>query len=223
MLKSVGFFAGLWAAAATVASAEETLCETAGLVVEGGTSASRDRVCRIAAREIPELATCNVAVPEGVTLRFEDILPEGCMGIFHCGEALINLLPPDLMAERREPDGAFAGVPDEAYFNSVVVHELTHAAYDGVECPLNDCLATSEYVAYAMQVRSLPTEARTAFEAASAFDQRVARDELSAMYYAFAPDRFAQKAWLHFTQRDDGCEFIGQILDGAVFFDRERF
>ncbi|MCZ4262556.1 hypothetical protein O4G76_17090 [Limimaricola sp. G21655-S1] len=215
--------AGLLAATASVAGEEETICQTAGLIVEGGTSETRARICRIATREIPKLAACNVAVPEGVTLRFVDTLPEGCMGIFHCGEALIRLLSPELMAKRRDPDRAFASVPDEPYFDSVVVHELTHAAYDSAECPFVDCPATAEYAAYAMQIRSLPTEAREAFEATSAFDHRVSRDELSAMYHAFAPDRFAQKTWLHFTQRDDGCQLIGRIMGGAAFFDRERF
>lgn len=221
MLRSLGLIAGLLAASASAASEEETLCQTAGLVVEGGTSASRDRICQIAAREIPKLAACNVAVPEGITLRFENTLSGGFVGRFHRGEALISLLPPALMAKRRKPNHAFAGVPDAPYFDSVVVHELTHAAYDSVECQFTDCVATTEYAAYAMQVRSLPTEAREAFEAASGFDQRVARDELNAVYYSLAPDRFAQKAWLHFTQRDDGCELIGRIMDGAVFFDRE--
>lgn len=162
-------------------------------------------------------------MPEGVTVKFVDTLPEGCVGIFHCGEALISLLPPDLMAKHRAADSAFANVPDEPYFDGVVVHELTHAAYDKVECPFKDCLATTEYAAYAMQIRSLPPDARESFEATSAFDQRVSRDELSAIYYAFSADRFAQKAWLHFTQRDDGCELMKQIMDGAIFYDRERF
>ncbi|SEN00834.1 DUF6639 family protein [Palleronia pelagia] len=223
MLRSIGLIAGLLAATASVAGEKETLCQTAGLVVKGETTEARDRICHIAAREIPKLAACNVAVPEGVTIKFEHTLPEGCMGIFHCGEALISLLPPDLMAECRAPERAFVDVPDRPFFDSVVVHELTHAAYYTVECPFKDCLATAEYAAYAMQVRSLPPDAREAFEATSAYDQRIARDELNAIFYAFAPDRFAQKAWLHFTQRDDGCELIRQIMDGAVFFDWERF
>ena len=69
--------------------------------------------------------------------------------------------------------------------------------------------------------RSLPLKARKGFEAASDFDQPVGRDELNAIYYAFAPDHFAQKAWLLFTQGDGGCELIGRIMDGTVFFDRK--
>ena len=223
MLRSVGVVAGLLVATPSLAGEGETLCRTADVVVMGGTLASRDRICEIAAREIPKLATCNVAVPDGIKMKFEDAFPESCVGIFHCGEDLIGLLPPDLMAKHREPDRAFVNVPDDVFFDSVVVHELTHAAYDRVECPFADCVATAEYAAYTMQVRSLSTDAREAFEATSTFDEKVARDELSAIYHAFAPDRFAQKAWLHFTQRDDGCELIKQIMDGAVFFDREHF
>lgn len=222
MLRSVGLVVGLLASTASFASEEKTLCQTADIVVEGGTSAYRDRICQIAEREVPKLAACSVVVPKGITIRFEDTLPEGCVGLFHRGEALIRLLSPDLVAERHTQDCAFASVSDEPFFDSVVVHELTHAAYDSVDCPFTDCLATTEYVAYAMQVRSLPTEAREAFEASSAYEHLVTNEEINATYYAFAPDRFAQKAWRHFTQRDDGCEFIGWIMDGAVFFDQEN-
>ncbi|WP_370161483.1 hypothetical protein [Limimaricola soesokkakensis] len=189
--------AGLLAATASVAGEEETVCQTADLIVEGGMSMSRGRICRIAAREIPKLAACNVAVPEGVTLRSVDPPPKPCLGIFHCGEALIRLLSPGLMAKRRDPDRAFASVPDEPCFDSVVVHELTHAAYDSAECPFVDCPATAEYAAYATQVRSLPAEAREAFEATSAFD--------------------------HCVSRDYGCQLIGRIMGGAAFIDRECF
>jgi hypothetical protein len=206
---------------ASVASEERTICQTARLVVEGGTLATRDRLCQIVAREIPKLAACNVIVPEGVTIRIDPDLPPNCMGAFHCGEALVRVMPPDLMAEQRKRNPPFELVPDAAYWESMVVHELTHAAYDSVKCPFTECVATAEYAAYAMQVRSLPSETRAAFEAASTFDHRVTRDELNAVYYALAPDHFAQKVWLHFTQCEDGCELMRQIMDGAVFFDRE--
>ncbi|WP_157771549.1 DUF6639 family protein [Thioclava nitratireducens] len=223
MYRSVGLIAGLLVATASIAGAENTLCQTAALTVEGGTPVARDRICRIAAREIPKLAACNVMVPEGLTIRFDETLPEDCIGLFHCGEAFVRLLPPDLMAESRKPERAFSGVPDDLYFDSVVVHELTHAAYDKVECPFSDCSATAEYAAYAMQVRSMPIAGREAFEAAAVVDHRITREELNATYYTLSPDRFAQKAWLHFIQREDGCDHMGQIMGGAVFFDEEPF
>lgn len=223
MFRLIGMVAAVTAATSTLADDPRTACAAADLVVEGGRDAARQRVCAVAAREVPELAACNVTVPSGLTLRIEDDLPPDCVAVFHCGDGLIRLLPPEVMAQRRERDGAFAGVPDGAYFDSVVVHELTHAAYDSVRCPFSDCVASTEYAAYAMQVRSLPPDARAAFEAASDYDHKVVRDELSAVYYALAPDRFAQKAWLHFSQREEaGCTFIGRIMAGAVFLDREH-
>ncbi|SLN39936.1 hypothetical protein ROJ8625_01877 [Roseivivax jejudonensis] len=223
MLRWFGLLAFLAATAGEAGGEPRLLCDDASLTVEGGSAAVRQRICDVVAREVPKLASCNVRVPADLTLRIEKDLAPDCMGLFHCGKSLIQLLPPDLMSERRRPDRAFATVPDGAYFDSVIVHELTHAAYDAVPCPFTHCVATTEYVAYAMQIRSLPPGARAAFEAASEIDHDIARDELNAMYYAFAPDRFAQKAWLHFTQREDGCALIGQVMDGAVFFDQEHF
>lgn len=71
MLRSVISIAGLMVATPGVAGKEETLCQTAGLVVMGETSEVRDRICQIAAREVPKLAMCNVAVSERVKTREE--------------------------------------------------------------------------------------------------------------------------------------------------------
>lgn len=126
------------------------------------------------------------------------------------------------MSELRDRTGVFSVLPDDAYFESVIAHELVHAAYDSVPCPFTACIATSEYLAYALQLRGLPDDLRTRFEEASGLDRRVTRDEINAMFLMMAPNKFAAKAWTHFSQSPDPCAYAGQIMDGSIYFDFEH-
>ena len=104
------------------------------------------------------------------------------------------------------------------------MHELTHAAIEDAPCPFAACLVGNEYVAYVMQIMSLTPGQRRRLEGRTDLvGRRISRDELTSIMYFMAPDRFAVKAWMHFTQRDDPCGFLGQVVDGTVMLDRERF
>ena len=127
------------------------------------------------------------------------------------------------MQVRREEGDAFSHLGLEEYFHSVVVHELTHAAADGMPCPYQACVAAAEYIAYVLQVMSLDPDEQAAFEANSAINRRISTDELSPIILYMAPDLFSQKALAHFSQRDDPCGYIGQLVDGAIIINTERF
>ena len=170
------------------------------------------------------MSTCNLDVPAPITITVVPELEEQCLGVYHCGEGRIEMLPPDAYADLRNRTGAsaFAAVSADAFFESVLRHELAHAALDTMPCPFKSCITGQEYVAYTMQVRFLPEDDIRAFEAASSDSYRVTRDALSPMILGMAPDLFAQRAWQHLSQRDDACAFIGQIARGQVLLDRER-
>ncbi len=210
----------LVACLAPAGTAAETMrCSASEVLITGGDAGTRQRVCETIWREAPRLADCNVPIPEEIELRILPELPDEYFALSHVNLALIEILSPDLMAEVRRPEHAVAIVPDAEFFDSIVVHELTHAAYTRLRCPFRSCVATAEFASSVMQLRSFPNDIRAAFEAAPSFDRKIAREELNATYYALAPDRFAQKAWLYFAQQEDGCELIGKIMSGEVFFD----
>lgn len=150
-------------------------------------------------------------------------MKDTCIALYHCGENWIEILEPGLMQARRSTDGAFSFLDPEAHYQSVVVHELAHFAFDEVPCPFETCMASNEYVAYAMQIMALSPEGQQDFDRLSGIDGPVSRDELSAIILLMAPDRFAQKVWAHLSQQSHPCVFIGQIMDGTVLFDREPF
>lgn len=47
---------------------------------------------------------------------------------------------------------ALAIISDYAFFESVILHELAHAALDDMPCSFPSCIVGQEYIAYAMQI-----------------------------------------------------------------------
>lgn len=73
-----------------------------------------------------------------------------------------------------------------------------------------------------MTFRAMPGELRGRVLEDVDQGTRVVRDDLSAVLALVAPEVFAQKAWLHFSQRPEPCAYAGQIISGAIVLDRER-
>ncbi len=200
-------------------------CDDPTFHVTGSDAATRERTCSVSGEARLKLATCGVEVNRPIRIELKDRVSgeiSDCLGTYHCGEDLLELLTPDAMRAARANDGAFGAVSDTAFWESVIAHELTHAAYDRVHCPFPSCVATSEYAAYAMQVWTLPKKDRTMFGNGIELNTKPTRDAISAMIWYLAPDRFAVIAWQHFQARPSPCGYMQSIMDGGFFFDRER-
>ena len=209
---------------ASFALAEPLQCADPLFRVEAETPELAAQTCDSAAEGRRELLSCGITLEAPIEISVVDAI-EGaltpCLGVYHCGEDRIVLLSPKSMASARLADSAFAGVSDPAFWDSVLVHELTHAAYDKVNCPFSSCVASSEYAAYAMQVRSLPPDEQARFGKEVTLKSKPSSAGFSAMIYFMAPDRFAKSAWLHFQSRPDPCGYLSLIMNGDIFFDME--
>lgn len=205
-------------------SAEVLSCEGIPLTVSTPDGEFAEQTCRAAARTLPLIAECDVVLSRKQEIEVKNAIPGSpdCMGVYHCGENRIAILSPSAMERLRRADSAFASVSTRIYFESVVAHELAHAAYDAVPCPFPDCLVTSEYVAYAMQVYSLPPPSREVFEADVSLEDRVNRYQISAIGLLMAPDQFARDVWAHFSQREDGCAYVAEMMGGNFYLDSDR-
>ncbi|MCR9148629.1 MAG: hypothetical protein NXH83_00500 [Rhodobacteraceae bacterium] len=205
------------------AAAAELACDGVPVTVRAGDAATARQVCDMARAAADDLASCNLPLTEPVTIALRDAVHAGCLGLFHCGEGLIDLIAPDRVAENRSHAGLFAPLPDDVLFRAALTHELTHAAYEASgACPFAACPATDEYLAYAMTFRTLPEALRRTVLGEIDATAPVGRDAISPLVALFAPDAFARSAWLHFSQRPDPCGYVGQITAGAIVLDRER-
>lgn len=178
-------------------------------------------ICDIAGRASRDLASCHLTVPEPVTIAVIPELSDHCLGLYHCGQNLIEILAPEAYAAMQE-DGetrAFAGLSPEALFDSVIRHELAHAALDTMPCPFEACPVGQEYVGYTMQIMFLPDEDRAIFEAMNAQDRPVTPDMFNPIMLMMAPDNFAGRAWHDLRTRPDPCGYIRQIAEGETLLD----
>lgn len=219
-----GMFACCVIALSHAAPAETISCGHMGVSVTFEQSEHAELVCEAVEQADILFRQCNISPAlHPVRIDIVDDLQSGCVAIYHCGEYSIQIVSPPLMQDRREADGAFIDLNIEEYFKSVVVHELTHAANDDLPCPFEDCVATDEYVAYAMQIMSLDPQDQLRFEERSGINKQISSDELSPIMLFMAPDLFAQKAWAHLSQRDDACDYISNLNEGIFRFDRGHF
>ncbi|MFD1344611.1 DUF6639 family protein [Litorisediminicola beolgyonensis] len=202
------------------AAADELACGDLGVTVAAETEALGVQICDHVEAAFAILGACDLPRPDpGLRIETVSELRADCVGLFHCGEALIEVLTPEQLAEKRSKTNLFAEIPLAEYFRSVVLHEVVHAAYDGTDCPYDDCPATAEYLAYALQIGALSPEHRAPFEAGGGAEAQVPRDAINAMVLFMAPDRFAMRAWQHYSQREDPCGYLQGIFSGVTVFD----
>ncbi len=212
-------FSPLLALILALPASAETLCEGTPVSVSAP-PAQTERLCRAVQAALPQLAACGLALETPVSITLADSLPGDCLGLYHCGEDRIELVSPEALSGQRRADGVFASLPDDRYFDSIVAHELAHAAHDARPCPSGLCLATSEYLAYNFQILGLTPEDRARVEATLDMRSPVSHDAVNAMILLFAPDAFAARAWAHLNQRADPCAYLRHVAAGDFTFDR---
>lgn len=190
-----------------------------GQITLDAPSGYSDRICRVAEQAVRDLAACNLPLERPVTIRLTADLGGNCVGLYHCGEDLIEIVHPDELSKVIDQSALFSELAPLEYFDSILFHELVHAAYDAVPCPFPSCTATSEYLAYALQISALSDEAREKIELGPVPDAPVSRQKFSAIMAFWAPDRFALNAWAHLMQQPDPCAYVARIVAGDIIFD----
>jgi hypothetical protein len=147
---------------------------------------------------LARVAQCHLSLPEPVLITVADTLPdsiEGCVGYFECATNRIFLRTPDAIAGSRDPLSAFPILDPKVQFDSLVVHELAHAAFQQTGCTAAICPENHEYVGYAMQMWALPDQARTAIVDRFRKHEPIDARRLNMFIAAIAPDRYAAYVW----------------------------
>ncbi|MRU16932.1 hypothetical protein FDP25_15930 [Roseovarius sp. A21] len=218
-MSSLAALSGLWFAQA---AASPLACEGIPVSVIADDPKLARRTCTSAQNVLKTLGACHVQLTNPVKITIVSDLPDTCLGLYHCGKNHIELLTPDAALDKRTADSVFSQLSKQDLFDSVLAHELTHAAYDSTPCPFGNCPATAEYLAYTMQIMSLPAKARQRVEAGIEINERITRDEVNPMILYMSPNTFIRKSWAHLTQREDRCNYVRQLMEGLIFLDTEH-
>lgn len=215
------FVVALLSLCAADASAEMSVCADPSLSVAADSPAATARVCTAAVAAKAPLASCGLVQRAPITLLVLDEvhgISDHCAGLYRRGSDEIALLAPSLAARTLPQDSSFAGLAPDLYFDSLVTHEMAHALMDQALDGAPRCSADAEYIAYAMQLDSLPDSASAMVYAGTRDDGPVPADSLNAFVLFMNPDLFARLAWGHFAAPGNGCDVITDILSGARTF-----
>ena len=201
--------------------AESISCPGNDVIVLGADE-SAEEICEAASEAKEHLASCNLSVPDPVTVEITNSMPGNCLGLYHCDDNLVQLLPIEAYATHlaSSPDSLFGHLEPEVFFESVLRHELVHASLETMPCPYEACPATKEFAAYTMQVWFLPVADRAPFDLrASEVERPAFRDGVSAMALMMVPELFIANAYAYLTQQDDPCRLMSKVSDGEIIFD----
>lgn len=201
--------------------AETRQCSDEQLRVTGSDTPVSDRACLAAEHAKELLSECGIVQKAAIEIQItEDItsLAPHCMAEYDCATGRIEILSPQQLEQRLVPDTTFSLLPPDALFDSLIVHEMTHALLDQTECAADVCRVDHEYLAYAMQLQSLSPEHRALLVEGRRSRQPVDIEEINPMILAMAPDFFAARAWVHFSAPENGCAIVDALLDGKLTF-----
>ena len=142
-----------------------------------------------------------------------DIIPgASVLGFFDPHADVVKVLARSAFSSGTTADTVL-GVPmDETLYTSIFTHEVAHAVIyqnlGGRKLPL----AAHEYLAYAVQLATLPPSYREPILARFPGAGFSALEQVSELALGFDPDRFAVKAYLHFRKLDDQDAVLRRLL-----------
>ncbi len=195
------------------------ICPGGTFTVAGPDAALSDRICRVAEAGAEQLAACGLPFRVPLTIFTVPEIAHGdvsCLGSYDCDRLELRLVTPGALDAALAPDSVLREIPGAALFDSLVVHELAHAALAQQPCAEPPCLAEHEYVAYAMQMQALAPDHRAIVTGAARGLDRVTEERLNEFIAVAAPDTFAAWAWTHFARPENGCGFIARLISGEA-------
>ena len=202
-----------------LAQADDAICEGANVSVTAPTLPLAHSVCDSVEETLSLLGQCDLALSDRVKITILDDLPNvshACFGFYECDSNRILIRSPESIARVSGQSALYVGLDANTVFDSIVSHEVSHAAFAQSACRDAECLANHEYVAYVMQMWSLPPAIRG--EIVERFGQVEPVDpmRINELIAVMAPAKFAALAWQHFNEDGNGCDFIQDLATGRV-------
>ena len=225
MRRTVALLRAAWllpcALSAPALAATEPAARCPAISIDSREASEHDRelvyVGAAKAREF--LHAHGIRVRRGIRLKLHgQRMPLGPshIGLYSAETDQIELLS-YAQARRQTTDNPLFGLPmTPALYESVVVHEVSHAI---VEQNLSTRLTSRvvhEYIAYAAQLSSMAPDLRREILRRYGQPAFADVDEMSWVYYELDPSGFGVKVYRHFLALRDPAAFLQDLLSGAV-------
>ena len=203
----------------TRSPAETVVCAESMVSVTAPHASRAQSVCATASVTLPKLAQCDLRLSLPISITVLNDLPgvsDTCFGYYVCDGHQIFVRSPQGISEITELSLLYEDMAPEVVFDSIVVHEVSHAAFEQTACEDALCLANHEYVAYVMQMWSFAPVVRQKIIKQFGQDEPVEPIRLNDLIAVIAPEKFAALSWQHFNQPGNGCEFVKKLVSGRA-------
>ncbi len=147
-----GLFGALAVALPTIAF--EQSCSRVDAIVRAESQTLAASTCETVGKAVVRLAEVDLPLSASVDIRvvpYDVELHHGRVAIFDGIKKLVTILEPGKLSAETSSNSAFSRIDTDAYFESLIVHELAHVALFDTFGPGVDPIA-HEYVAYALQL-----------------------------------------------------------------------
>lgn len=183
-------------------------------------------ICERATWALDEMKRCGFSINERLRVEVVENLEHPCgipvAGKFDPYEFRVQMASPNQCRRLLANEDALAKVNFDAFYGSVVVHEVVHAVLwkqlgdAGIE--KISSIAT-EYIAYAFQIAALPEPDRDRILEEFLRGPPSDLSPFNSVALLINPIRFATNAYRHLMSVEDPCRFLRGILAGEVEFD----
>ena len=197
-------------------------CDTPNISVEADSGKDADFACKATAIAIPRLAALGLTLQEPVQIKVTEILEHvpGAYVAFYCtADREIQVLTTECLEDPPARATAFSEMEAAVLFESLIVHELTHAAIDQWLPHHFVPKIVHEYLAYAIQLDTLPTAERQRILAKANVRGPPDIARINEALLDIAPLYFAAASWLFFTANGGDANHVKSVLDGGFLFD----
>ncbi len=144
-----------------------------------------------------------------------------CMGTYDPKTETIRIYDPVTLTKLVLEETFLGRLPTKELFESLIVHELSHAFLRQTAGENGRCLVDHEYTAYAMQLTWIDAQEPVAVDRLLGDIEDRDASYLNDFIALAAPDLFAKAVWAHFNASQNGCDFIRRLVTGEVTLYRE--
>jgi hypothetical protein len=207
-------------AAVEVLAVEVRPC--AGQPVEvAGDTAHAEEVCAASLAALEQLATLGLAPaqPIRIVLVEQGILHGSGLayGQYDGGRNRLELMSPRAIAAQQPAPTQFGRAIDGVIYAGLVAHELTHAIAQQHKRVESLGHAAQEYLAYAVEIASLPDAVREAVIATAGVAGWESGDSISTVYLGLNVHRFAVKSYLHLHDHPAPKSVVEAVLGSRAW------
>jgi hypothetical protein len=199
--------------------ADQMLCTSNGILIEGSSQVNISEACEAVKSAAHFFQTAGLSMPSNILIRFEhDTSTQTLTGheIGHYNALLHTIVMKDYhstASQSKQPPPELWSIDSLPYWQSYLVHELAHAAIHA-DCDQNcPSRAIDEYIAAVAQISVLPEEYRSklvdSYPNLKAWESK---NDITEIYYAFDPHKFAIKSYKHYQQQTDHKAFMQRLL-----------